>query len=307
MSTHSLLAFAILLLVTLGGNTRAIASGEPAVSAQPSPRIATVDWTIAETLMALKAPPAAMAQIAEYHAWVEQPALPDSVVDLGLRAQPNRELAASLDLDLFLLSPLFAALEPSLSEIAPVTILSTYRPDSELWQSLLDTTRQLGKIVGKPARAEQIIEDHRQRISQVRESLPAQVPQLLIVQFIDNRHVRVYGEGSLYNMVLERLGITNAWQGGTNLWGYATAGLEELIQDGYLVVVDPMPMGVEGHLETNSLWNRLPSVRANRVVHLPAVWSFGALPSAVRFAEELGHGLGRSLKTSPSAPGPTDS
>ena len=285
LSLAPIMVFCVALFGMLGTATEA--RGEDATS----PRIATVDWTIAETLMALGAPPTAMAQVAEYHAWVEQPAMPDSVVDLGLRAQPNRELAASLDLDQFLLSPLFAALEPTLSQIAPVTTLSTYRPDSDLWQNLLETTRQLGEIVGKPAAADRVITEHQQRIKQVRQSLPNTLPPLLVVQFIDNRHVRVYGEGSLYNMVLDRLGLTNAWQGGTNLWGYSTAGIEELTQEGYLVVVDPMPMGVEGHLDANSLWKLLTAVQSDRVIHLPAVWSFGALPSAVRFAEELGQAL----------------
>src|SRR5690554_7674114 len=59
------------------------------------PRVATVDWTLVETLMSLGVVPVAAAQIKDYQAWVAEPALPESVVDIGLRGQPNRELAAS--------------------------------------------------------------------------------------------------------------------------------------------------------------------------------------------------------------------
>lgn len=235
--------------------------------------------------------PTAIAQTEEYHTWVGKPELPETVIDLGLRAQPNRELAASLDLDLFLLSPQFSALEPTLSQIAPVTTLPIYRPDSDLWQNLVAATRRLAGIAGVPARADRVIDDHRKRIQKVRNNLPATLPPMLVIQFIDNRHVRVYGKGSLYDMVMDRLGLENAWQGGTNLWGYTTVGIEDLTNSAYLIVVDPMPMGVAGHLAENRLWQKLPAVRDDRVLQLPAIWSFGGLPSAARFAEGLGTAL----------------
>ena len=90
------------------------------VAVQAEPRIATVDWTIAETLLALGVTPAGMGDMSSYRAWVKAPAMPPSVVDLGLRAQPNRELLAELNPDLILISPLAAPLAPALSKIAPV-------------------------------------------------------------------------------------------------------------------------------------------------------------------------------------------
>lgn len=110
------------------------------------PRVATVDWTLVETLMSLGVVPVAAAQIKDYQAWVAEPALPESVVDIGLRGQPNRELAASLNLDLILISPLFSAIEPTLSQIAPVQTLTTYNPENDFWQNLVDTTRQVEKL-----------------------------------------------------------------------------------------------------------------------------------------------------------------
>ncbi|MGL6163679.1 MAG: iron-siderophore ABC transporter substrate-binding protein, partial [Aeromonas veronii] len=49
------------------------------------PRIATVDWTIAETLLALGVTPLAVGDAGPYQAWVGEPRLPAGVVDIGLR------------------------------------------------------------------------------------------------------------------------------------------------------------------------------------------------------------------------------
>ena len=259
----------------------------PSHSQNETPRVAAIDWTLVETLMSLGIVPVAAAQIRDYQAWVVEPSLPEQVVDIGLRAQPNRELAASLNLDLVLTSPLYGAIEPTLSQIASVQTLTTYNPENDFWQNLVETTRRVGELTNHSAEAEAVIEHHPRQIDQMKEKIATDTPPLLVVQFIDDRHVRAYGKGSLYDMVINRLGLQNAWKGETNMWGYTTVGIEELITEGYLVIVDPVPMSAEGVFDNNRLWQALPAVRHDRVLSLPAVWSFGALPSAVRFADEL--------------------
>lgn len=279
-----LLQFFFLTLVPLNVDASVSSPSQPQ---NEFPRVAAIDWTLVETLMSLGVVPVAAAQIKDYQAWVVEPSLPEQVVDIGLRAQPNRELAASLNLDLILISPLYSAIEPTLSQIAPVQTLTTYNPENDFWQNLVETTRRVGELTNHSAEAEAVIEHHRTRIDQIKERIATDTPPLLVVQFIDDRHVRAYGEGSLYDMVINRLGLQNAWKGETNMWGYTTVGIEELITQGYLVIVDPVPMSAEGVFDNNRLWQALPAVRHDRVLSLPAVWSFGALPSAVRFADEL--------------------
>ena len=43
------------------------------------------------------------------------------------------------------------------------------------------------------------------------------------------RHVRVFGDNSLYQAVIDRLGLENVWTRDTNLWGFTLVGIEELI------------------------------------------------------------------------------
>lgn len=153
-------------------------------------------------------------------------------------------------------------------------------------------TRQLGELTEHQPQAEQLIEETQILMTTLRESRflsQSEIAPLLMVQFMDARHVRVFGENSLYNAVLEQLDLPNAWDQPTNSWGFALAGIETLARypEATLVIIDPLPIGAEEQLANSGLWQQLPSVRHDRIVRLPPVWSFGALPSAQRFAREL--------------------
>ncbi len=262
---------------------------EPALSV---PRIVTLDWTIAETLMGMGVAPQAVAQLSAYHDWVAEPALPDTVVDLGLRTQPNLELLADLQPDLILISPMFSNLAPRLNRIAPVEQLELYIPGSDTWEQMLQLTRDAARLAGQPQAGERLIAQAESILLAHRQQLPTATRPLLIVQFMDARHVRVFGENGLYQAVLEQLELENAWPGQTNSWGFAMVGIEELLGiDAQLVVVEPAPLGVQAQLADSGLWQTLPDVQNDSVISLPPVWSFGALPSAIRFADVLTHAL----------------
>ncbi|UYG09722.1 iron-siderophore ABC transporter substrate-binding protein [Halomonas sp. M4R1S46] len=253
-----------------------------------SPRLATLDWTLAETLVALGTPPRAVAQVEAYHAWVVEPALPDTTTDLGLRSQPNLERLASLAPERILISPMFANLAPRLERIAPVENLPLYRPGRDTWTEMRELTRSLGGLVGRPEAAARLIETTEARLDALRQRLDETTPPLLIVQFMDSRHVRVFGAGGLYQAVLDRLGLDNAWSGSTNAWGFSLVGIEALAGlDARLVVVEPYPAGVHETLADSGLWHHLVETSRDTPIVLPPVWSFGALPSASRFAERL--------------------
>lgn len=256
-------------------------------------RIATVDWTIAETLLALGVTPLAVGDVSAYRAWVGEPLLPADVVDIGLRAQPNRELLAELKPDRILISPLAAPLAPTLSRIAPVQSIALYDPQTDLWQRLHEATLTIAALVNKTAEANVLLTDLNRDLEQMKQTLPAELPPLLVVQFIDERHVRVFGRHSLFEAVMQRLGLRNAWQGETNAWGFSVASIEQFmaLPAARLVVVDPIPVGVSERLQEPGLWQHLPLVQQAPVLHLPAVWSFGGVLAARRFATLLSEAL----------------
>lgn len=271
----------LILLATLLLSAPLAAESDP-------PSIVTLDWTQAETLTALGIDPLGVAQIDAYHDWVGEPRLPESTVDLGLRSQPNLELLASISPDHILISPMFANLAPRLSRIAPVENLALYTPQGDTWRQIRELTREIGALVDRTDAAERLIETTENRLENLKSRLPDDPAPLLLVQFMDARHVRVFGANGLYQAVLERLGLTNAWTGTTNAWGFSLVGIEQLVGiEARLVVVEPYPAGVEAELRQSGLWQQQTSVRDNTLITLPPVWSFGALPSARRFGELL--------------------
>ncbi|MCA1788334.1 MAG: iron-siderophore ABC transporter substrate-binding protein [Thioalkalivibrio sp.] len=253
-----------------------------------APRIATLDWTLAETLIGIDARLVGLAQMDGYHSWVAAPPVPTGVVDLGLRAQPNLEQLATLAPDRIALSPMFANLEGRLSAIAPVTVFDLYGDGVDTWSALRRVTRELGAFAHRSEDAEALIETTEARIDELAGRLSAETSAVLVVQFMDERHVRVFGKNGLYHAVLGRLGIENGWTGDTNRWGFSLVSLEQLAQvEGRLVVVKPYPVGVERALSGSAFWQRLIARSAQQPLELEPVWSFGGLPSAQRFAEQL--------------------
>ncbi|MGM0703979.1 MAG: ABC transporter substrate-binding protein [Pseudomonadota bacterium] len=262
--------------------------------------IASIDWTLAETLVALGEPPIAVAQVNDYHDWVGEPRLPDDVADLGLRSQPNMERLARQSPQRILISPMFSNLSPRLERIAPVESLTLYSPGQDTWTEMLDLTRTLGDLLERPDAAEALIASTESHLKTLSERLPDDSQPLLIVQFMDARHVRVFGENGLFQAVMDRLGLENAWQEETNAWGFSLVGLERLVElDARLVVVEPYPTGIEEKLRHSALWQHQSSVRDDTLINIPPTWSFGALPSAQRFAELIVTALERPADAVP--------
>ncbi|MDC6625458.1 Fe(3+)-hydroxamate ABC transporter substrate-binding protein FhuD, partial [Leclercia adecarboxylata] len=89
--------------------------------------------------------------------------------------------------------------------------------------------------MGDPARANDYLSEvaaqfealAAQRNSRVGSAKPVVKP-VVLVSLMDERHARVFGQGSLEGLVLEQLGIDNAWEGAVNRWGFATITAEQL-------------------------------------------------------------------------------
>lgn len=272
----------LLLLLLLAAACRPLAAAEP-------PRLVTMDWTVAETLLALGVVPQGVGEIAGYRAWVGAPAMPDSVRDIGLRSQPNLELLAQLSPDRILITRMFRSLDPVLSRIAATSFIDNQAGDTA-WAAMVAQTRDIGRLARREQAAEELIRATEHHIAALRARIDYTGRPLLVVQFMDAVHVRVFGSDSLYGSVLDRLDLPNAWRRPINSWGFSLVSLQELLHDeGRLVVVKPLPVGVD--LPDTGLWRALPSVRRGDVLRLPQAWSFGALPSARRFADLLAAAL----------------
>ena len=260
-------------------------------------RVMSIDWTQTETLIALGIKPVAMAQLSGYDAWVKSPAIPSTTADLGLRTQPNLERLSELKPDKIFISPMFSSLVPKLSRIAPVTNITLYKQGFITWDGFKDFTRQLANETNTQAEAETLITSSEQRLADLAKNTAQDTPPLLMIQFMDSRHVRVFGANSMYKVAANKIGLESAWKGETNAWGFTLVGIDKLMNTkGQIIIVKPMPVGVEENLQQDLFWQYLVRQSGQPALMVEPTWSFGAIPSTVRFAELLTNTLSNKEK-----------
>lgn len=251
----------------------------------------SLDYALTETLLELGVEPVGVPDLEGYDRWVVEPELPRDVIDVGSTFDPNVELIQLLDPDLILTTPFLAGIRHRLERIAPTLSLAIYSPEEGgAYESAREATRRLGERLDRERAARELIQRVDSTLQAARDALrPYRDTPVYFVRFMDPRHVRVFGEESLFDDVLERVGIPNAWQEETNYWGFATVGIEALATERRvrLFYLEPPPRGVLPALRESGLWSNLTFVEGNRVHPFPMVLQFGALPSAERFAERL--------------------
>ncbi len=262
-----------------------------AAAVPAAPKVATSDWAVAETLTAIGLPPVSLGDKRAYQTWVAQPMLPPTTADAGLRFQPNLESLYRSRPDLFVQTPWFAHLHDQFARIAPVHEIRFAGASGIEYAQLQTATRQLGRLLDHERAADTLIADTERQLQQQRQLLQQYRHRpLAVVQFVDARHLRIYGRSSLYHATLTRLGLHNAWQGDANEWGFAQIGLAELArlpENTLLIIVAPHPQPIQAALAKSAVWQRLPFSRANNQRLLPPSWSYGALPAVRRFADQL--------------------
>jgi ABC-type Fe3+-hydroxamate transport system substrate-binding protein len=278
----------------LAGAASLFATGADAASS--ALRVACLDWALAETMLALGAPPIGVVAASDWPRFVIEPALPPQVADLGLQQDINFELLATMRPELILTSPFLEHFEPQLRRIAPVLNLSIYDDNGPPLAKREAVTRTLAGRIGKEADAERFLAEAEQTFTAARERLARlQRRPLIVATFVDARHVRVYGGASLFQNVLSRLGLENAWSAPVGFFGFMTVGVERLATAGdiHLVTFEPLPPDVAPALRESTLWQRLPFVRAGQMSTLPSTLPFGAMPAALRFTRLLTSALER--------------
>ncbi len=265
-----------------------------ALPARAADRVVVLDWALAETLLGLGVTPLGVAEPDGYRRWTSDPALPREVVDVGLRIEPNLELLQTLHPDLILVSPGFQSgvNRPFLERIAPTLLIAIYTADGRPYERARTETMALAARINREAEGRALLARTETAIAAARDRLAAcaaTVRPLYLVAFADARHVRVFGQGGMYQEILDRLGLRNAWAGTSTAWGFVTVGFDELAgrTDARLLYFEPVVKDAEKTLADSPLWRSLDFVRQGRVHALPSVWAFGGLPSAARFATLL--------------------
>jgi ABC-type Fe3+-hydroxamate transport system, periplasmic component len=285
----------------IGPDRRLLLAGLAAFLAAPRayagtlpPRVATIDWAVLETLLALGVTPVAATELVQFRSIAVEPAVPQEVADLGLRGTVNYELLQLLSPDLIFSSNFYAASEPRLARIAPVERFSVYAPGERPFEAALAMTRRIGERLGVDEKAQRYVtgtEDELARIADVVAGAGGR--PVMPINLGDARHFRAFGADSMFGAVLGRLGIANAWSDGTRYSAMAPVGLEALarVPDAWIVLIAPTPPDADRVLARSAFWNALPNVRAGRVLRLGPINPYGALPAARRFGRLLASAL----------------
>lgn len=269
----------------------------PAVlSAQQLPRVATLDWALLETLLAIGANVVAGTELRQFRQVAVAPDVPASVSDLGLRGTPNFEAMRFARPDLIFNSNFYAWADNLMSRIAPVVSHAIYEPNESPFVLAEAAALAIGDRLKLPA-AEQLRDTLSEKLERYRAVFAGGDGRPVIpINLGDARHYRVFGADSMFGEVLKRVGLANAWSGATSYSAMAPVGIETLaaVPEAWIVMIPPQPEDALAALKTSAFWNALPAVRQGRVLTLGSINPYGALPAAMRFADLLAEGLTRA-------------
>ncbi len=205
--------------------------GAQAADVDPQ-RVVALEWLPAELLLALGVTPYGVADIPNYRLWVNEPALPDSVIDVGLRTEPNLELLTQMKPSFIVWSAGYGPSPEKLARIAPgrgFTFSDGKRPLAMAQRSLLE----MADLLGKTQQAKRHLAEFDALMESLRPRFAGRGDRpLLMISLLDPRHVLVFGENCLFQEVLDRFGIKNAWHGEAAFWGSVSVGMVQALAEG---------------------------------------------------------------------------
>lgn len=264
-----------------------------AIAPRDIPSIASLDYRCTETLLSIGIVPSAVINPKTSYSTLEGAA---QAIDLGTIIQPNLELLDQVSPELVLTSPEFTHMASRLLDITKVKSLTPYGSEraasTSSWQQMVAFTREVGEAIGSTDLAENMIKETESHLQSLRSRIAGdQMPPFLIFRLMDHKHARVFGSNSLFQGSLDELGLSNAWQGPESHFGITMVSIDSLVDINARLVILESPYSNDSSREqfaVSGMWQHLPIIKRGDAIFLPATFNhFGALPSALRFAESL--------------------
>lgn len=274
--------------VFLGGAGLLCVSDWARASSEGVQRIVALDWTSAQNILSLGMVPFGIPEIDHYRRVVVAPAVPTQVHELGLRSEPNLELLVSLKPDLLVFGNDLLPMRERLETIGPTFF---FDPDRPRQSNALSNGRQamedLAARLNMAASFEVFIASFNRDLDVARQRLHDYDGRpLFVATVLDGRRMLVFGKNSLFQSVLDRFGIENAWNGFTSRYGHATVNVDRLADrpEARLLCVGNERVVTMDRLLSAPAISSLPFVKERRIALIPEVLFYGGLPSARRFA-----------------------
>ena len=256
----------------------------------------TPNWAMASVLTDMGHPPLAMGDKRIYPIWASESVQPASVIDMGARYRPNRELLAQLPMNLIFDNFFYQhlrAVYPSHIPVHDIEFDAGNTEPQQSWRTYADATRKMGDAIGDRAAAEAYLQRIEQRLAGYGAEIRAAAPHVksyAVVQFADARTLRIYAANSMFHVAFALMGLQQSDLGRGNRWGNRQITLADLAQlppDSCLLIISPLHRMTEAELERSYIWNRIGFGKTRCVRKLPAVWLFGGPDSIANFSRFL--------------------
>uniref|UniRef100_UPI00396C59BB iron-siderophore ABC transporter substrate-binding protein n=1 Tax=Vibrio parahaemolyticus TaxID=670 RepID=UPI00396C59BB len=253
-------------------------------------RVVVLNWDILEQVLALDIEPIAAPNLPGYRQWVVNPYAPESIEDIGTRAEPNLEKIASLKPDVILAASPQQDLIPLLRQIAPVVYLPNFSQNEAAAQTAIKHFRTLAALFDKQELAEQKLAKLNDSFKQLRDKIRQHYSaplDVLVMRFSTPNSVLLSTENSTTDYVVEQLGLTNPIKVSARAWGIKQDRINRLqnLEQSYVLYVQPFPQ--ESKLNSSPLWQAMPFVKKQRVNSVRAVWAYGGAMSLQYMAEAI--------------------
>uniref|UniRef100_UPI00387E086D iron-siderophore ABC transporter substrate-binding protein n=1 Tax=Vibrio parahaemolyticus TaxID=670 RepID=UPI00387E086D len=253
-------------------------------------RVVVLNWDILDQVLALDIEPIAAPNLPGYRQWVVNPYAPESIEDIGTRAEPNLEKIASLKPDVILAASPQQDLIPLLRQIAPVVYLPNFSQNEAAAQTAIKHFRTLGALFDKQELAEQKLAKLNDSFKQLRDKIRQHYSaplDVLVMRFSTPNSVLLSTENSTTDYVVEQLGLTNPIKVSARAWGIKQDRINRLqnLEQSYVLYVQPFPQ--ESKLNSSPLWQAMPFVKKQRVNSVRAVWAYGGAMSLQYMAEAI--------------------
>jgi iron complex transport system substrate-binding protein len=264
---------------------------------RPAERVVVLEWQQIEDALTLCVTPVGVSDPEGYATYVSAETLPDEVVDLGTRGEPDLDALYATDPDLIVVEA-FSADDELVAQLEErdVPVLATLGADgADPIGNMKSVFSMVAEATGRTERAEQVLEEFDQYLADAKAEVASAELATSDFLFFDgwieggNVVIRPYGQGALFTALGEELGMTSAWtdeidqaygSGGVDpAYGLAQTDIEGLTAVGQANLFysdDDTADSYVTELEKSPIWASLPAVVEGRAHAFPSgVWGAG--------------------------------
>lgn len=258
-------------------------------------RVVVLEWSLAESVLALGIQPVGVADMEGYNNWVKAGAdFAPEVVDVGTRQEPNLEAIMAIKPDLILAVDFRSENNyEQLKAIAPTVVFGSELEENvkSPYTYMVNTFQTIAQILGKEKEGQEVLDHMNQSFEAAKQKLKdagKEGAPFVVTQAWSDQNaavMRLFTDNSMAVEVLEQVGLTNAFEPASfQPNGFETISVEGLaqVQDAnFFYVAQDDDNVFENQLKDNAVWKSLNFVKENRTYPLGGdMWMFGGPQSA---------------------------